>query len=384
MDHHLRLAHARSEDPASIARELVEQLGAPSPSLVIFFASSRLPFEALAQEIQTAFGDSPTVGCTTCGEIGPEGCSVGRVSAIAFSDPIRAATVAIPSATAFRFSEGADLLDRLLTSLDETSASLAQRPADFVMLSLSDGLSGGEETLLTALSHSAPGVALVGGSSADDFEFKATAVARDGEVYWGGSLAILMEPRCTFHAFHLHHFVRGEQAIVITAAEPHERLVTRIDGHPAVPWLARTLSLDETQLREHPGEVLNLRPVVFGTRSGSATFMRSVMSVQGDALLMGGAIEEGAIVYLMQSSDIVDATRSGLEAALSLVEDPAAALLFNCGGRMWEASTLGKAEELAAAMSPLPAVGFTTYGEQFGTMQINHTLTGLIFGPRHG
>lgn len=384
MDPHVRTAHTRTEDPTSVARALVEQLGAPTPSLVIFFASSKFPFEDLAREIQAAFGDSPTVGCTTCGEIGPDGCTVEQVSAIAFSDPTRAAALPIAKASTFRFGDGAGLVGELITSLGASSATLAQRPGDFVFLTLSDGLSGGEEILLSSLHDAAPSVALVGGSSADDFAFKATGVAHHGKVYWGGSLVILLKPGSDFHAFHLHHFARGEEAIVITAAEPTHRLVSRIGGYPAVPWLARELGFDEAQLRSSPGEVLNQRPVVFGTRIGNATFMRSVMSVQDDSLLMGGAIEEGAIVYLMESGDLIDATRAGMQAALSIVNAPTATLLFNCGGRAWEATALGKIDELAAAMSQIPCAGFTTYGEQFGTMQINHTLTGLVFGPRHG
>ncbi len=50
---------------------------------------------------------------------------------------------------------------------------------------------------------------------------------------------------------------------------------------------------------------------------------------------------------------------------------------------MWEANTLNVVDELAQAMSPIPAAGFTTYGEQFGPLQVNHTLTGLIFGVPH-
>jgi hypothetical protein len=376
----VRVAHARGDDPSQIADQLVESLGSPCPSVVLFFCSSQLPFEAVAERMQAAFGDVLTVGSTTCGEIGPEGCTTGGVSAIALAEPVRAVAQVIERAAEFRFADGAPLMGALLEGLGETPASLAQRPGDFVLITLSDGLAGGEEVLLASIHDAAPGVGLVGGSSADDFQFKSTATALRGRSYPGGSVVLLLEPGVPFHPFHLHHFSRGEDAIYITGAQPLERLVSRIDGYPAVPWLARRMGFDEAALRQRPGEVLNQTPVVFGTRSGNATFMRSVMNVQGDALLMGGAIEEGAIVYLMEGADLIDATRNGIEAAISVVPNPAGTLLFNCGGRMWEATVRDEVDALGEAMGQLPCAGFTTYGEQFGTMQINHTLTGLVFG----
>ena len=380
----VRVAHARGDDPSQIADQLVESLGSPRPSVVLFFCSSQLPFEEVAVRVQAAFGEVLTVGSTTCGEIGPDGCTTGRVSAIALSEPVRAAARVIDRAADFRFADGAPLVGALLEDLNETSATLAQRPGDFVLVTLSDGLAGGEEVLLASIHDAAPGVGLVGGSSADDFRFQSTATALRGRAHPGGSVVLLLEPRVPFHPFHLHHFSRSEDPIYITAAQPLERLVSRIDGYPAVPWLAERMGFDEGALRDRPGEVLNQTPVVFGTRNRNATFMRSVMNVQGDSLLMGGAIEEGAIVYLMQGADLIGATRDGIEAASSVVPEPAGALLFNCGGRMWEAATLGKVQELGEAMGRLPCAGFTTYGEQFGTMQINHTLTGLVFGSTDG
>jgi hypothetical protein len=78
----------------------------------------------------------------------------------------------------------------------------------------------------------------------------------------------------------------------------------------------------------------------------------------------------------------VAVTSSGIAEALSHLSKPAGMLLFNCGGRMWEATSGSIVDDLAGAMRPIPAAGFTTYGEQYGTLQVNHTLTGLAFGHR--
>jgi hypothetical protein len=377
----LSVAHACSSDPTQIAGELTEQLGVldhGSPALVLFFVSSKLDFAGVAGAVAAAFPSSLTVGCTTCGEIGPAGCSVGQVSALALAKPLRARAVLLEQLAALKYDAIVEAVDQLIEN-----DPIRERPEDFVFVSLTDGLSGAEELLLAALSGAAPRVPLVGGSAADDFQFQATQVAMGERVSTGSAVLLLLEPNRPFAPFHLNHYSRNGAPIVVTQANPARRLVSRLDGYPAVPFLARLIDVDEQRLREDPVATLSTRQVVFGFEVGPATFLRSVMTIQGDELLMGGSLEEGALIYPMVPGDIVAATREGLARALTTVADPAGLLLFNCGGRMWEASTRGLVSELATAMSPIPAAGFTTYGEQFAAVQINHTLTGLVFGPAH-
>jgi hypothetical protein len=104
------------------------------------------------------------------------------------------------------------------------------------------------------------------------------------------------------------------------------------------------------------------------------------MNIDGSALLMGGAVEAGTILQWMRAGDLIAQTRNGVERALAMLQRPAGMLLFNCGGRMWEAVAQDRVPELAAAMQTGRAAGFTTYGEQFGPLQVNHTLTGLVLG----
>jgi hypothetical protein len=378
-----RVAHARSSEPEAIAAELRDQLcgDAGAPQLVIFFASSKLDFAATAAAIARALPDSRTLGCTTCGEIGSGGCTVGRVAAIAFDAPTRGEAVLLDD---LKYEHYITAIEDLIDSLDASREAIRERPQELVFVSLVDGLGATEERLLAALARSAPGVPVVGGSAADDFAFRATAVALDGQVAERGAVLALLEPGLPFAPFLLHHYERGGQPIVVTDADPEGRLITRLDGYPAISYLAKLTGVDEQTLRADPLATLGPRQVVFGVEVGSTTFLRSVMNIRGDALLMGGALEDGALIYPMVAGDLVAATREGLDEAMAQLSEPAALLLFNCGGRIFEAIAKGIVDELAEAMCPLPAAGFTTYGEQFGPLQINHTLTGLVFGRSHG
>lgn len=377
---YVRVAATSHSDPAQAAAELREQLGTERATLVWFFAGSQYDFAALAEEMHRAANGARTVGCTTCGEIGPAGCTVGGVSALALYSPCRAAAVLVDDMTSFRFEDGGSLLTALARQLGTDPQTVLQSPDAYAFVTLTDGLSGQEEILIAALGTYAPKVGLIGGSAADDFRFVETLAAVDGRAVPSSAAVVLLEPGAPFSPFHLHHYEPSDESVVVTDAEPERRLLRRIDGRPAIETLCRLMGIDEQRLRRKPLDELRDHPVVFGIRAADDIFLRSVMNVKGDALLMGGAVEDGTVLWPMNAGDLVSVTSAGIADALRGLEQPAGMLLFNCGGRMWEAMGRERECELASAMQPIPAAGFTTYGEQYGPLQVNHTLTGLAFG----
>ena len=377
-----RVAHPASTDPREVALELVERFGR-APGLVLYFASPELDFPGLARELAGAFPESLVIGCTTCGEIGPSGCTRGRVSAFALGSEVNARAVIFDRMTELKFDRAVAEIDELMRALGGSPERLLLHPERFVFVSLTDGLSGSEELLLAAIASAAPGVALVGGSAGDDFQFSATQVALGERACQGGGVLLLLEPKVPFQPFALHHYVREGQAMVVTEADPVRRRVSRIDGYPAIDVLVKLAGFDEAELRANPLATLAAHPVVFGFVAGPTIYMRSVMSLLGDDLLLAGSLEEGTVIYSMKPGDLIAATREGLAEAIAAIEQPEGLLLFNCGGRMWEAGSQGRVAELGEAMLPIPGAGFTTYGEQFRAVHLNHTLTGLVFGRGH-
>lgn len=368
----VRVVHLSATEADAVARELEQEFSGSNPVVVLYFVGSELDFPAIAAAIARTFPQGRTVGCTTCGEIGPAGCTMGRVVVLALDRPGRAEALLLDDVRGLKFEPAIAAVEQLDGRFGGAD------PSTRVLITLTDGLSGAEEVLLAAAKSAAPEVALVGGSAADGFEFVATSVAVDGQAATGAAVLLMLEPQRPFRPFHLHHYAHGGKPVVVTGAEPARRLVTRLNGFSAVSELSKIFQFDEAKLRDDPNAAL--MGAVFGFPIGSATFLRSVMTVQGDALLMGGAIDEGTLLYPMICGDLVAATREGLEQALGWVANPEALLLFNCGGRLMEAQMTDRVDDLARAMTPIPAAGFSTYGEQFGHVQVNHTLTGLVFG----
>ena len=362
-----------------LAASLERSLSPCAPNLVLFFAHPRHDFAALASSIQRRFPDAISAGCTTMGEIGPEGLTQGAVVGIGLGPPCRAAAVMVPELCAFRFEDGARLASELRAQLGLERGGLV--PGRHVLVTLTDGLSGMEEILVASLGASLSMVPLVGGSAADAERFQRTHVSLGGQARVGAAVVLLLEPSVPFHAFQLHHYRPTSGRVVVTRAEPKRRLVMRLNGRPAAHVLAELYGIGLDELRRGGLAELSRHGLQFGFHVGDSYYMRSVMTLQGDDLLLGGAVEEGAILTVMRAGDIVQATLDGVLAAEGALGSAAAVMLaFSCGGRLLEAHTKGVVDQFQAATCRLPCAGFTTYGEQFGPMQVNHTLTALMLG----
>jgi hypothetical protein len=379
----LSVAASTAADTETAVGELVAGLDAPDATVVLAFASSHHDAPRLAQRLAEEWPHALTLGCTTMGEVGPAGLTKGGVSMVAFHPPCRASGVLLENLADFQFEEGRRVVRDLADSLGEDPDSLSR--TEQVLVTLTDGLSGMEEILVASLGVYAPGIPLVGGSAGDDFRFRQTWAWCNGNARPGSGVVALIEPNVPFHTFHVHHYSPTETRVIVTDADPARRTIRELDGWPAARVMAEVLGVSEQTFRADPAAVVADHSVTLGFAVGDRFYLRSVMTMQGDELLMGGAVEEGAILRVMRGGDLVERTAAGVQEALAALEGtPEGMLLFNCGGRMFEAEAHGTVQDLYRAMCPLPAVGFVTYGEQYGAMQVNHTLTGLVLGLPSG
>ncbi|TNE89375.1 MAG: hypothetical protein EP330_11510 [Deltaproteobacteria bacterium] len=352
------------------ARELQPHLG-ESPSLVLVFASPKADLQAVCSTLTDLLPGAVVGGCTTMGELGPEYFTEGGVSAFALGPMARAAAVLVDDLQDFEVTDAQEVIHRLSLEL-----GVAIDPARHVLVTLTDGLTGLEELLVASLALAAPQVALVGASAGDDFAFEQTLTAVGKRTTATGAAVFLIEPGVPFMPFRAHNFRATERRMVVTEADPVRRRVFEIDGRPGADVVAEAIGV--------PVEQLNPRiasEAVFGFGASQHPFLRSVMSAEPDgSLVMGGAVERGAVLTLMQGDELVERTREPLREVIREIGEASGMLLFWCGGRHLEAKDKGLVEAVHDALSPVTSAGFVTYGEHFGAQQINHTLTGLVFG----
>jgi hypothetical protein len=167
--------------------------------------------------------------------------------------------------------------------------------------------------------------------------------------------------------------------MVVTEANPNARLVTEINAEPAAPAYAKMVGLDAEQLSPM---IFASYPVV--VKIGGEYHVRAIQKVEEDgSLRFYCAIDEGLVLTVARGNDIartLDEALTGIEAQVGQVE---MILGFDCILRRLEAEQMQKTRDVSQILKRHNVVGFSTYGEQFGSMHLNQTFTGVAIGrPR--
>jgi hypothetical protein len=165
--------------------------------------------------------------------------------------------------------------------------------------------------------------------------------------------------------------------MVVTAADPARRRVTEINAEPAAPEYARILGKDPENLDAF---TFAAHPLV--VRVGGRYFVRSIQRVGEDRdLFFFSAIDEGVVLTLADARDIVGALADSLDGVAGAGEIDTV-LACDCILRRIEAQQKQCTGAMSEVLARHRVVGFSTYGEQFGAMHVNLTMTGIaIFRP---
>ena len=80
----IRKAFSNSHDSERAAQELYDALEPDNAAMVMFFCCVDYDLNSLSDALSARFGDIPVVGCTTAGEISPEGYVQNSITAFSF------------------------------------------------------------------------------------------------------------------------------------------------------------------------------------------------------------------------------------------------------------------------------------------------------------
>ena len=341
----------------------------PSPKLLVFFASSRHPLGELGAALQAAFGDVPTIGCTTAGELVSGEMLRNSVVAMLFdSRHLKDARVArVPNV---RDPDG--VRDALRSFGEHFGTRAAEMdPRRFVGLVLMDGMSGGEERVMAALGD-ATNVAFVGGSAGDDLAFKETFVFAGGHAIAGGAALALLEPVGRFEVLKTQSFKDLGKRLVVTKADEATRTVLEFDGKPAALAYAEALGVPVADLPKrflkHP----------LGLMIHGEPFVRSAHQLDGNAIIFFCQVTEGMELALLEAGDIVADTKKALDAKLAEMGGASGLINFHCILRTLELHGQHQCEPYGRVFSGTPMIGFSTYGEAY-IGHMNQTSTMLLF-----
>jgi hypothetical protein len=317
------------------------------------------------------------VGCTTAGEIGPSGCRDRSLTGASFTRAAGTAVIGhLDNLREFSMPEGVAFAGALRRRLEE-EAPQADAHNTFALL-LVDGLFGHEEQLAHALQEGLADIPLVGGSAGDSMGFAHTYIYRDGEFVSGSAAVVLITTSLPFTEFKTQHFEPTDERLVVTEADPDERVVSEINGLPAAEEYARMLGVDPRELGPAHFAASPVVVLIDGNN-----YVRSIQKVNADgSLKFYCAIERGVVLRVAKGVDLVRNLETALAQVRARIGPPQVVLAFDCILRKLEISQTGVERQVAEVLRANNAVGFNTYGEQFCGIHMNQTLTAVAIGSR--
>jgi hypothetical protein len=221
---------------------------------------------------------------------------------------------------------------------------------------------------------------LVGGSAGDDLEFRDTRVLVDGAFVADTAVLLLWVTTLPFALVKTQHFAAGEQRLVITRASPERRLVHEINGRPAAEEYSRLIGVSRDALGP---ELFSNHPLML--RFGGEYYVRSIQKVCGDGTLtFYCAIDEGVVLRLAHGENLVENLADAFAAARRAVPDPVLTIGCDCILRRVEIASKQIEAPVNRILAEHRVVGFSTYGEQYGSLHVNQTFTGVMLGSRGG
>ncbi|MEC7763227.1 MAG: FIST N-terminal domain-containing protein [Pseudomonadota bacterium] len=368
----LRTVHLRHDDLASLS-DLSALMRPDEMELIVLFVSSMADFDAVLKRVAGCCEGTHVIGCSTAGEISPDGYAEGEIVAVGFPrDMFRAKIHLIPDLDDIPSQH---LIDRMIQSRGELEAERPDWRYEFNFVVI-DGLSKREDALTSGLAMGLGPVPLFGGSAGDGTDFEETFVLYDGEAYRNAAVLAQFRTRCPVRVFKTDHLIPSDTRMVVTGADPARRTVHEINAEPAAREYARILGKDPEQLTTF---TFAAHPVV--VRIGGQHHVRAIQRVaENGELVFFSAIDEGLVLTLAEPENMIDHLRREL-GGLSDERRPANILGCDCLLRRMEAQENQMTHEISALLREHRVIGFSTYGEQYNSMHVNQTLTGVAIYP---
>jgi len=366
----IRIGASSKTDSGQAIEEIQDAIWQPDIAFVILFVSPEFDHDQLSQALSCAFPDVPVLGCTTAGEITPDGYAEGAIAAVSFSRR--------------HFSVCNRLLDQISTKgIGEISeiaqsmvAEIESKPGwKKLALLFADGISLCEDAVVAALDAALAPIPLFGGSAGDGMCFQETFVIRNGVFHSDAALLILVETDYRFVEVTFDHFLPTQKQMVVTDAKPSERVVCEINGEPAAEEYARIIGYPKKQLG----------PFLFASfptlvRAGGRNHVRAIQSVIGETCLKFlSAIDVGLVLTIGEAQDIHGEMKKQFHQLTQENGKPTLVLGFDCILRKIEIVTIGEKQRISQIFKDNNVVGFSTYGEQHNGMHVNQTFVGVAF-----
>jgi len=353
--------------PQQVVAEALPALRGCEPALVLIFCPRGAEVRALSAGISDALGqDCLVLACSSAGGFAYGGYDDEKTVLIAFpARNFRAGAVWLENLTQTPVMEWMRAL-RPLEHLEGAEAF----PNHFGVL-LIDGASGHEELVTATCEAVIPSLMVVGGSAADGLRFGRTHLALQGEEREVAAVFCRIATDFAIEEIILDHFNPEGDKIVVTDADPENRILRELNAEPAALEYARLIGVLPEELSP---AVFAAHPLI--ETQGGRHFVRAIRGREGDGgLSLMSAIETGAILGIGRAESLAER----LAVRLNAMPPAEMVLGFDCVLRRLAVEQAGEQGQVADLYARHRVAGFSTYGEQHGGFHVNQTFVGLAF-----
>lgn len=365
-------------DPNAFARAVATEAAAIDAGFaLLFFSQSLVEASALSRALKTHAPALHHAGCSTAGEITPQGLEDGHVLAMLLPS---ASFTAVSTMVDDLSSSG---MDRITGEVEALRRALRGRVGheqtrNTFALCFIDGLSYAEEAVSSAIHWGLDDIPLLGGSAGDDLKFETTRLISNGRVTSDSAIIVLIATEIPFHVFKTDNFVPTDEKLVVTSSDPDHRIVREFNATNAAEEYAASVgilpqTLTPLSFASHPVVV----------KVGGEYYCRSIQKMHPDgSLSFFCAIDDGVVLSIAQPMDMVESTRAALRDVEERLGGIDMILGFDCVLRRLDARNRQVFRDISELYRVNNVIGFGTYGEQYRSMHLNQTFTGIAFGER--
>ncbi len=378
----MRVSVGHSNDPLSrVAMEEVlsqarEGLGGVAPFAGVLFTALDVDHLGVLAAIQEAYPGLPVVGCTSDGELS---------SHLQFQEDSIALMLFASASVVAASGLGQDLsADPAAACQAAVAEAMRDGDAPSLCLAFPESLTASAVSVVQALQAALPeGTLLVGGTSADQWNFEQTHQFRDGEVQSDAVAVLLFYGPLELGVGVASGWRPLGDPGTVTRSESN--VVYEIDHQPAVTFYRRYFGVEAEFTPEYPLDVVD--------PASSLSYLRAPLAIEGDgSITFAGDVPEGCTVRISSAARdaIVEACRRSVSDAVESggIEQATGALVISCAARkqVLGTRTYEEFDVLREALGDVPIVGFYSYGEiapldgaPIARLH-NETMVSIVFG----
>ncbi len=367
----VKTAYSQKENIYELVKDIKNQIGNFKPSLLNFYVSPKYKGNEISKLIYDAFGNTPTIGCTTAGELISGKMLEDSVVVMALGpDIIEDVKIEVLE----NIANDSNVVNNAFLSFSQyyNTPMSTMDVNKYVGLALIDGLSLKEEKIIERI-NDLTNVDFVGGSAGDGFLGLQTIVYANGRSYTNAGVLALIKTKVEFSVLKTQSFSGVGKIVKITDVDEPNRLVHSMNNENAKSAYTKLVGKNDLDMEKW------FPKYALGIKIGENDyFVRSPMRFVGDSISFACAIKKDMELELIEAQDITETTKVDLENKIKEMKEVSAIINFNCTFRYSELKSNNQLEQYANLFKDIPTIGFNCYGECY-IGHLNQTSTMLIF-----